>query len=424
MQFGKNVSDSWCFQDTAIENLFISEYMCEAPGDFVKVYLLAQMYASLDMDVEESLFASQLRLTKAKVAEAFDYWEQQGLIRREGSDKETLQLQSLRAQFCGGTACNKVQTSAGSTKPQEASDRFYISDENLAVLFTAVESILGRPLGGNEMPTINSWIEEYGATPEMIIYAYNYCYNTVGKEKVNYVGAVVKNWIELGLVTDEKIDDYIKNCDTRHAMIRRVFKELGLSRNPSEPEKKIFDRWIDDDGFTMDEILHACEKTIGANSPSIKYLDTILQKMHEAGKAGKKPLPQDHPVTAALVQKYYDYIREESKKKATKRREEVYSRLPAIKALDDEIREAMVNVIKNTSQSRLSEAAEFRQIRNRKIEERAALMEKAGFPADYTEDKYLCEKCKDTGLTEEGVKCSCYEQRAEEAKAWQISLQK
>ncbi len=424
MQFEKNVSDSWYFQDTAIENLFISEYMCEAPGDFVKVYLLAQMYASLDMDVEEGLFASQLRLTKSKVAEAFDYWEEQGLISREVSEKGGVQLQSLRAQFCGSTVCNKSRTSKAAPNSQEEPNRFYISDDNLAELFTAVESILGRPLHGNEMPAITGWIEEEGATPEMIIYAYNYCYNTVGKEKVNYVGAVVKNWVKLGLFTDEKIDDYIKNCDARHAMIRRVFKELGLSRNPSAPEKKIFDSWIDEDGFTMDEILRACEKTTGANSPSIKYLDSILKKMHEAGKAGKKPLPDNHPVTMAMVQKYYDHIREESKKTAAKRREEVYKRVPGIKSLDDDIREAMVNVIKSTSQSKQKEAAEYRQIRNRKLEERAALMEKAGFPADYTEDKYLCEKCKDTGLTEEGVRCSCYEQRAKEAKEWQISSKK
>ena len=421
MKFGRNFSDSWCFQDTAVENLFISEYMCDAPGEYVKVYLLAQMYASLGMEASEDIFASQLKTTRLKVAEAFDDWEQQGLLSqtRDGG----VQLQSLRAQFCHGAGCGKPE--AAQPKPvQQTLERFKISDEQLSALFTAIEGILGRPLGGSELPAINALIEEDGATPEMIIYAYNYCVGTLGKEKASYVGAVVRNWVELGLFTDEKIDAYIKNCDARHAMIRRIFKELGINRNPSKPEEEIIDRWLDEDGFSMDEILAACKKTTAARSPSIKYLDGILKNMHEAGKAGRKPLADDHPVTVAIVQKYYDHIREENKKKAAARREEVYAKVPGIKALDDEIREAMVGMIKSTSQSRSEDAAQYRNIRSKKAEERARLMERAGFSADYTEDKYLCERCKDTGLTEEGVRCSCYEQRAKEAKEWQISLQK
>ena len=37
--------------DTSVENLFITEYMAVAPGDFVKVYLFAQMYAGLGQEI-------------------------------------------------------------------------------------------------------------------------------------------------------------------------------------------------------------------------------------------------------------------------------------------------------------------------------------------------------------------------------------
>ena len=37
---------------------------------------------------------------------------------------------------------------------------------------------------------------------------------------------------------------------------------------------------------------------------------------------------------------------------------------------------------------------------------------------DYTDIKYACEKCNDTGITGSGERCSCIKQRMEEAEIW------
>ncbi|MBO4724899.1 MAG: DnaD domain protein [Firmicutes bacterium] len=419
MQFEKNASQSWVYQDTPIENLFINEYMCDAPGDYVKVYLLAQMYACVGTEVREGDFAMQLQLDEEDIEEAFRYWEKAGLlVRRAGG---SVVLHSIREKLTGGTASTSESSQEVQHLPEAEGHK--LTDGEIAALFTAVEGVLGRPLGTRELQEIDRWTEEEGATPELVLYAYKYCVEQQGKDSVRYVAAVVRNWIQLGLDTDEKIADYIKNNDARHAKIRRVLSVLGLHRNVTEPEKKIFDRWFDEDGFTMEDILAACEKTTAANNPSIKYLDSILKGMHEAGKAGK-PLEDDHPVSVAKIDEYYRHLQEKERLEAKELREKAYAEIAGLEELDKEADIIARDAVSKTVAGDFAGAKALREKREELKKKRAALLEKAGHGADYTDIKYLCGICKDTGFTEEGARCSCYEQRAKEAKEWQISLRK
>ena len=53
--------------------------------------------------------------------------------------------------------------------------------------------------------------------------------------------------------------------------------------------------------------------------------------------------------------------------------------------------------------------------------ERAVLLTENDFPIDYTDLKYSCEICRDTGITEDGRRCTCTGKRTEEAEIWQKS---
>lgn len=419
MQFEKNVSQSWVYQDTPIENLFINEYMSDAPGDYVKVYLLAQMYACVGTEVQEGDFVMQLQMDEEEIDEAFRYWEKAGLLTRRSGG--SVVLHSIREKFAGGAAPISERRSEPAHFSETEAHK--LTDEEVAALFTAVEGVLGRPLSSRELQEIDRWTEEEGATPELVLYAYKYCVEQQGKDSVRYVAAVVKNWVELGLFTDEKIAEYIKNNDARHAKIRRVLATLGIHRNVTEPEKKIFDRWFDEDGFTIEDVLEACEKTTAANNPSIKYVDSILKAMHEAGKAGK-PLADDHPVSVAKVDEYYKYLLEKERAEAKALCEKAYAEIAGLKELDREADTLARDAISKTVSGDLAGAKALRDKREELKKKRGALLEKAGYSADYTDIKYLCNICSDTGFTEEGARCSCYEQRAKEAKEWQISLRK
>ena len=44
-------------------------------------------------------------------------------------------------------------------------------------------------------------------------------------------------------------------------------------------------------------------------------------------------------------------------------------------------------------------------------EERRRLLAEAGYSANALDPIYTCSKCKDTGLLEDGGRCSCYQEK-------------
>ena len=66
---------------TPVENIFILEYMANAPGEYIKVYLLGlTMCYHSNEEYSVSKMASALSITEDEVKAAYTYWAQLGLI--------------------------------------------------------------------------------------------------------------------------------------------------------------------------------------------------------------------------------------------------------------------------------------------------------------------------------------------------------
>ena len=85
---------------TRVENLFISEYLPDAPGDYVKVFLFGLMYAQFELNQDWGEIAKQLGLSIDEVEEAWVYWETRGLVRivreRDQNNEEVCSIAFLR----------------------------------------------------------------------------------------------------------------------------------------------------------------------------------------------------------------------------------------------------------------------------------------------------------------------------------------
>ena len=82
MNFRREEIKEYYLLDTDVENIFINEYMASAPGDFVKVYLFAQMYAGVRESLDNDMIARQLSMKVEDVAKAWSYLECMGVIRK------------------------------------------------------------------------------------------------------------------------------------------------------------------------------------------------------------------------------------------------------------------------------------------------------------------------------------------------------
>lgn len=110
-------------------------------------------------------------------------------------------------------------------------------------------------------------------------------------------------------------------------------------------------------------------------------------------------------------------IREEYSKKYLKaqeaadaRRADVYKKIPELRPLDDILATTALRIMEAVCGNDTDEAiARVRQDNEKLLAERAKVLEAFGYPADYTDIHYECDKCGDTGYVDTKM-CSCMRQ--------------
>ena len=102
MGFIKEKTRDYFLLDTSVENIFINEYMAGAPGDFVKVYLFALMYAGLGVELTNEDIAKNLSMEHEDVLKAWNHWEKMGAVRKvRRNPEDKFALRRERAEATG-----------------------------------------------------------------------------------------------------------------------------------------------------------------------------------------------------------------------------------------------------------------------------------------------------------------------------------
>ena len=384
--------------------MFINEYMVSAPGEYVKVYLFALMYAELEVDFSNEDIAKQLSMDIEDVLKAWTYWEKMGIIKkvRKSADNPLdydVVFVLLKDMLYGSHEETRMVSSDHGINAQMANQEY-------RAMFDRIEKSFGRVISGTEMSEVLSWINDFEIEPEFVAFAVEYCARKK-KKTVKYVEAVIRNWISEGHRTVEDIQQHIGHMEERSADYRRIFRALGWSRNWTEAEKRIMDEWFDKMGFSIDAILEACSKTAGISSPNINYVNKVLTSWYEEG--GKKTASGE--VSGADINRYYELLRAKEEREAAQRREEVYSRLPQIREMDEEESRLGASLSRILVSDRIDKKEAIEQIREQIDEmsaQRAFLMTDNGFELDYMDVRYECPDCKDTGKLETGERCPCH----------------
>lgn len=311
---------------TPISNRFIDEYMLNANGEFVKIYLyLLRALAAPDFDVSVCHIADIFNHTEKDVIRALKYWEQTGLLRlnmdasnqltnihineiiSKCTDTNVCQENSVRKQISGQTSSGPVTTSITATpaasdtaeasgrkqSPPESSavppkhgysanelDSFKEKSDVIEFLYLA-QKYIGKPLSGSDTNTLLYLYDGLGFEAELIEYLIEYCVSN-GHKSLRYMEKTALSWAEEGIDT---VDKAKANTTLYNKSCYPVLKAFGLNgRNPGESEKALIIKWTNSYGFTMDIILDACNRTMKQiHQPSFEYADSILTKWKERG---------------------------------------------------------------------------------------------------------------------------------------------
>lgn len=294
---------------TLLPNDFIDNYMIDANGEFVKVYLfllrhLDDPYSSLTI----STIADCLNNTENDILRAFRYWESTGLlsVERDAEGKITgLELQksarSGRTSAAASSAAPAADTVSGTyssdAAPQPPAepvrkaaaagktgskavpiDSFRAQKEIRSLLFIA-EQYLGKTLTHSEMETITYFYDTLHMSADLIEYLLETCVEN-GHKSMHYIQKVAFSWAEAGIesVSQAKEESalYSRSCYT-------VLNAFGIkNRGPASSELAYIRKWTDEFGFASDIIEEACRRTISAtHQPSFEYADKILTKWHD-----------------------------------------------------------------------------------------------------------------------------------------------
>jgi len=402
MDYKTQKNQNYFLYDTQVENLFIGEYMLSAPGDYVKVYLLALMFARLGEPVDSLMLAKQLSCSADTVDKAWDYWASIGVARKlpkENTEGYLVEILNMKEAIFGHCAMNAAVSAP-------ALPRIIMDNEELSGLYDEIQKTAGRLLEAREPELVASWISEFGIAPDVILKGYKYCAQKGRSTRPRYVEKILLDWRERGLTSASAVDEFLAETDKQYELFKRVFREMGFRRNPTEPEKTIMNKWFSDMNFSLDKVLEACRKTSGVPNPSINYLDSILTSWYREAHSDASEIEEN---AYSKIQALYERRRKENSEKTSRRRAEIFTALPRLGEIMDEQKSLGYGIAK----AMLSKTGELENIRKKQKaleEEKAELLAKAGYAPDALNPVYSCSKCQDTGIMEDGTTCSCYAQ--------------
>ena len=261
------------FDATPIENLFLMEYMYDTPEQALKVYLYARMLAlHPELGGSTADMAKALRLSEDEVLQAFAYWERRDLVCRRSDAPPTYALKPLRAQAAG----------TGSALEQE----IYANRDFNNQLQKLFDNVL---IGQHELNKAADWVGilRFDKAAVVRLVAYGIETSRVKNPKppsvFKRIDRLAEEWSKRGIHTLEDVERAIAEESGALSLAREVLKKLGISRQPSDPELEAVRRWTDDWGYDRDQILAACDDTLSARNPTVKYLDSILENRRDSG---------------------------------------------------------------------------------------------------------------------------------------------
>ena len=252
------------FDMTPVDNQFILEYLPQAKGDYVRVYLygLAGCYHP-EIDLSLHQMSHELDLPEEEILKAYRYWERRGLVRRISDEPPAWQYVNW-----------KTRSLAAAQPADEAYEAF------AEALYGVFDN--DRRLHGKEIQTCYEWVEDLKLPMEAVIMLLKHMARTKGKNfSIQSAGRVALAMAEEQVSTLEEAEAFLSRDQQMWDGVKQVLKKLGKKGMPSEAQEEMYRKWIQEWHFTPEAVAEACADT-AKGDPSMGYLDGILRNVRQA----------------------------------------------------------------------------------------------------------------------------------------------
>ena len=107
------------------------------------------------------------------------------------------------------------------------------------------------------------------------------------------------------------------------------------------------------------------------------------------------------------IQQMYEERRLNCEKEQTRRKNELYEKIPALAEIDEQMIHGSVQAAKLALEGNSASLDALSRTNSWLISRKKQLLVGAGYPEDYLDRRYICPLCKDTGSVD-GKACICF----------------
>ncbi|KIR03148.1 hypothetical protein P261_01963 [Lachnospiraceae bacterium TWA4] len=270
---------------TMVSDVFIEEYMAEANGEFVKVYLLLLKGLSNEENITVSDLADCLQCTDKDIVRALNFWHDKGVLQLEWMGDElkgvmVLDLESVKkpqqvpSQVLESQPEKLSQIVMPEEKPVSKKRKQSFEDPEFAQLMYILQQYLGKPISPTEYQAFIHLYEDLEISIDILeVVIENSIKNN--HKNIRYMESVAIDWHKNKVVTVEQAKEravYMRKD------VRAVMKAFGIfGRMLTDTEIAFVDKWYKELKIPQELIVEACKRTlVHTKNASFEYANRIL----------------------------------------------------------------------------------------------------------------------------------------------------
>ena len=261
------------FSNTELPDVFFTEYLSQANGDYIKVYLYMIFLSKYGKEIKINDLSKKLELDFKVIQDAIKYWEENNVITKKTTGYIINNLQEIELH----KLYKPLVSLSSETLKQTAKNQLRAR---------AIENINNQFFQGIMSPSwyndIDLWFKKYGFDEEVMVALFRYCFNRSALHR-NYIQAVADAWAKNNIKTFNDLDSYYEKQEKLNLLNKSIAKKLGYNRQLTQYEQAYIEKWSIDYAFSLDIIEIALKKTTSKSNPNFDYLDKLLTDWHDRG---------------------------------------------------------------------------------------------------------------------------------------------
>lgn len=275
MGFLRFADDAAMYDSTPLDNMFIIENLPSAPEAFLKVYIYARMLCMHPEMGGMDELCRALKLDRDMIDNAFAYWERAGFMRRVADNPPEYVFMPTR----------------GGAMTEMDRDYYMYRDFNgeLQALFPA-----GRLMHPAQYAMANEWLNVFEFTQDAVIALIKHIIESSRSKNPDPASIFkkaekkVKILANMGATTLEKVEEELRRDENVDKLAKEVLFQFGQYREPTAPEKRLAEKWLNEWQLTPEQIISSIDATVKATNPSFAYLNTVISNRRSGSGAYEK----------------------------------------------------------------------------------------------------------------------------------------